>query len=107
MKFFFQCERTANTPCYVGLLCHHFDNKSYLTNVNDSMSVSFFVERKLECIKVHGPSEMVAQFYAAPHFQVHKMVCPHPICTSQPPHPVINDWSLSRATGPSGRSVGF
>ena len=32
------------------------------------------VERKLECTKIHGPSEMVAQFYATPYFPVHKKV---------------------------------
>ena len=34
------------------------------------------VERKMECTKTHDPPEMVAEFYAVPHFQVHKKVWP-------------------------------
>ena len=39
----------------------------------------FFVGWKLECKKkIHDPSEMVAEFYAAPHFQLHKKVWSRP-----------------------------
>ena len=46
-----------------------------------SFSAFFFVERKLERKTEihHGPLEMVAQFYAVPHFQVHKKL-------RSPPH---------------------
>ena len=36
----------------------------------------FFVGRKFECTKIHDFSEMAAEFYAAPHFWVHKKVWP-------------------------------
>ena len=41
---------------------------------NTRQGCFFFVERKLECTRIHGPSETVEQFYAAPHSQVHKKV---------------------------------
>ena len=47
--------------------------------------------------KLHGPSDMVAQFYAAPYFLVHKKVWPPPHLhqpTAPPPPPLINDRSL-------------
>ena len=56
-----------------------------------------FVERKLEGTNLHRPSDMVAQFYAAPYFLVHKKVCPpphFPQTTAPPPPPLINDHSL-------------
>ena len=60
----------------------------------------FFVERKLEGTKIHGPSDMVAQFYAAPYFLVHKKVRPPPHLqqpTAPPPPPTpppSNKWPV-------------
>ena len=57
----------------------------------------FFVETKLEGTKIHGPSDMVAQFYAAPYFLVHKKVRPPPHLqqpTAPPPPPPSNKWPV-------------
>ena len=59
-----------------------------------------FVERKLEGTNLHRPSDMVAQFYAAPYFLVHKKVWPpphlhQPTAPRPPPPPLINDQSLN------------
>ena len=63
---------TTLIVCYVRLLCYHFDNKFHSLLIP---SVLFsLLERKMECTKTHDPPEMVAEFYAVPHFQVHKKV---------------------------------
>ena len=60
---------------YVGLVCRHFDkNKPTFDVLLFLLCCFFFVGWKLECIKIHAPSKMIAEFYAAPHFQLHKKV---------------------------------
>lgn len=55
-------------------------------------SVLFLLEWTLECTKIHGPSEMVVQFYAATPFSgVQKCMTPTPFASAHPP--LINDWS--------------
>ena len=84
--------KECHTPGYVGLLCHHFDNKQYWT-CWFLQCCFFFVGRKLECTKIHDLSVIVAEFYAAPIFGCTKRYDPHPICTN--PSPLINDRSLN------------
>ena len=91
MKLIFRTWKECQTPGYVGLLCHHFDNKQYWTWF--LQCCFFFVRRKLECTKIHNLSEIVAEFYAAPIFGCTKRYDPHPICTNLPP--LINDRSLN------------
>ena len=53
----------------------------------------FFVERKLECTKIHDLLEMVAECYAAPHFWVQKKVWSPPHLHQ--PTPLTIDRSLN------------
>ena len=54
-----------------------------------------FVERKLEGTNLHRPSDMVAQFYAAPYFLVHKKVWPPPnLHQPTAPRPPSNKWPV-------------
>ena len=59
---------TISQVCYAIILI--------ISNIGlvDSISVFFFVGRKLECKKIHDLLEMVAECYAAPHFWVQKKV---------------------------------
>ena len=54
-----------------------------------------FVERKLGGTKLHGPSDMVAQFYAPPYFLVHKKVWPPPHLHQPTAPPPSNKWPVS------------
>ena len=73
MKLIFPTWNECQTPIYFGFLCHRFDNKQYWTRW--FLQCCFFsVGRKLECTKIHDLSEIVAEFYAAPHFWVYKKV---------------------------------
>ena len=77
MKLIFPTWNECQTPGYFGFLCHHFDNKQYWTCW--FLQCCFFsIGRKLECTKIHDLSEIVAEFYAAPHFWVYKKVWPPP-----------------------------
>ena len=77
MTLIFPTWKECRLPGYVGLLCYHFDNKQYWT-CWFLQCCFFFVERKLECTKIHDLLEMVAECYAAPHFWVQKKVWPPP-----------------------------
>ena len=92
MKLIFPAWKECQTPGYVGLLYHHFDNKKYWT-CWFLRCCFFFVRRKLECTKIHDLSEIVAEFYAAPILGWTKRYDPHPICTNPPP--LINDRSIN------------
>ena len=90
MKLIFPTWKERQTRGYVGLLCHHFDNKQYWTCW--LLQCCFvFVRRKLEYTKIHDLSEIVAEFYVAPIFGCTKRYDPHPICTNPPP--LINNRS--------------
>ena len=91
MKLIFRTWKECQTPGYVGLLCHHFDNKQYWTWF--LQCCFFLVRRKLECTKIHDLSEIVAEFCAAAIFGCTKRYDPHPNCTNPPPP--VNDRSLN------------
>ena len=65
------------TLCYVCLVCHYFDKKRK-EEIFDVLLIPpflfLFVGWKLECKKIHDPSKMIAEVYAAPNFQLDKKV---------------------------------
>lgn len=76
LKTFIQHTCLTRIFFYVGLLCHHLDNKKIFDMLFPSAcSVLFlFVGKKLECTKIYDLSEMVPKLYAAPLLWVHKKV---------------------------------
>ena len=92
MKLIFPTWKECRLPGYVGLLCYHFDNKQYWT-CWFLQCCFFFVERKLECTKIHDLLEMVAECYAAPHFWVQKKVWPPPHLHQPNPS---NNWPVPK-----------
>ena len=76
-SLFFKGERTVNTMLCLFGICHYFDKKRK-EEIFDVLLIPpflfLFVGWKLECKKIHDPSKMIAEFFAAPNFQLDKKV---------------------------------